>query len=415
MISRRSVAEQWTDIEDGELRILIVGAGIAGVTLAQLLRTQGRHPVLIERSATPDRMIGHDAAGYMLALLPLIDPVIDELGIRDAYRERSVVIDDYAFHSHRGDVLSGGDIGALLSAYGEYRGIARGDLIEVLTTAETPVAFGTTVTAIREDEDVCVDLVTDGVEPAAWTFDLVVIADGLQSRTRDLVDAGDVERFETGWGGWVVWADADDLPGTGTEVWGDGFFLGAYPVKDRLGIFLGGPEEIREGRVARFARKVRGRLTSLSPRLDASLRAVEDAADPYWWPLHDVRSSRWTTGATVLLGDAAAGFLPTAGVGAGMAMESAWVLSETLRTADRTSLPTDLARFEEIARPRVEQAQGNSRSLARLMFRSSTLFAALRSQIVRRLSLRLALRPIIGLLEHRLERPQSSSSTSSSH
>ncbi len=98
-----------------------------------------------------------------------------------------------------------------------------------------------------------------------------------------------------------------------------------------------------------------------------------------------------------------------------MAMESAWVLSETLRTADRTSLPTDLARFEEIARLRVEQAQGNSRSLARLMFRSSTLFAALRSQIVRRLSLRVALRPIIGLLEHRLERPQSPTSTSSSH
>src|SRR5699024_8935368 len=97
------------------------------------------------------------------------------------------------------------------------------------------------------------------------------------------------------------------------------------------------------------------------------------------------RAPRWTTRRTVLLGDAAAGFLPTAGIGAGMAMESAWVLATMLRSllptaeaglvtdvtaarpdqANRVAadeLAATLARYEQEQRPRVETAQDTSRS-----------------------------------------------------
>lgn len=67
--------------------MLVVGAGVAGVTVAQLLRRQGLHPVLVERSA---REAG---SGYMLALMPLVDPVLDALGVREPYRAASVGLD----------------------------------------------------------------------------------------------------------------------------------------------------------------------------------------------------------------------------------------------------------------------------------------------------------------------------------
>lgn len=406
MIIETSAAEQYRDSADDDLRVLIVGGGIAGVTLAQLLRAQGRHPILVERSASAARMTGGDAAGYMLALMPLVDPIIDELGIRDAYRDRSVLLDDFDFRSHRGEVLAAGSIGNLLSEFGEYRGIARGDLIDVLTDADCPVAFGATVTRIDEDGGVRVDLDSRDDEPVRIDADLVVIADGLGSHTRGLVDTGRVERYDTAWGCWVAWTDVDDRPSAGTEVWGDGFFLGVYPVRDRLGVVLGGPDSRLLLGPRRFAAWVRSRLTTITPRVEAALDAVAAADDPYLWPLHDARAARWTTDSTVLLGDAAAGFLPTAGVGAGMAMESAWALSEVLRAATRGSLSDDLRRFEAIARPRVEKAQDNSRALARMMFRTSTAFAAVRSMIVRAVSLRVALRPIIGLLENRMTAAQ---------
>lgn len=49
------------------LRVLVVGAGVAGLTLAQLLRRKGLHATLIERAADSTDV------GYMLALMPLVE------------------------------------------------------------------------------------------------------------------------------------------------------------------------------------------------------------------------------------------------------------------------------------------------------------------------------------------------------
>src|SRR5690606_21588895 len=127
--------------------------------------------------------------------------------------------------------------------------------------------------------------------------------------------------------------------------------------------------------VRAFVDSVRDRLRTVPPRFDAVLRTVVDDPDPYYWSLVDGRAPRWTTSRTVLLGDAAAGFLPTAGLGAGMAIESAWALTRELDGADVAAIPRALAAFERAQRPRVEAAQDASRSLGRLMLRRSRALA----------------------------------------
>ncbi|HWU74880.1 MAG TPA: FAD-dependent monooxygenase, partial [Rhodanobacter sp.] len=102
---------------------------------------------------------------------------------------------------------------------------------------------------------------------------------------------------------------------------------------------------------------------------------------------------------TVLLGDAAAGFLPTAGIGAGMAMESAGVLARRLLAADRAGVAAVLHDYETAQRPRVEAAQDNSRALMKYMFRRSRVLAAARDVAARLVSLKLVLGPIRKLLE----------------
>lgn len=47
MIHDVSVHQQYQLAKKDELKILIVGAGIAGLTAAQMLRKQGNNPVLI--------------------------------------------------------------------------------------------------------------------------------------------------------------------------------------------------------------------------------------------------------------------------------------------------------------------------------------------------------------------------------
>ena len=120
--------------------------------------------------------------------------------------------------------------------------------------------------------------------------------------------------------------------------------------------------------------------------------------DPYWWSLTDCRSDAWSVCRVALLGDAAAGFLPTAGIGAAMAMESAWVLGSLLADAAPDRVPDLLRRYEQAQRPRVEAAQANSRQLARLMFLRSRALTGLRNTVARFVPLRTALRPIVGLL-----------------
>jgi len=387
MITTTPLSAQLDAQHDDRLRVLIAGAGIAGLTLAGLLRRQGLHPVLVER------MPRMRHPGYMLALMPMVDSALRDLGIHDEYLARSAPLARYAFRSHRGRMLRSDDLGALLQIHGDYQGIDRGALIDVLTTDECPVTFDTTIEAVGDD------VVFRSGERAA--FDLVVAADGIHSRTRDLLDVGDVQTLDTGWAGWVTWSsELGDDPALGEELWGDGFFLGAYPVKSRLGVFLGGPVEGLSVGPAAFAARVRDAAPEIGPRLDAALDAVTADPDPYLWPLTDVRAERWidSGGTAVLLGDAAAGFLPTAGIGAGMAMESAWMLGRMLAHADRANLEAVLAQWERVQKPRVEAAQSNSRMLAKLMFRRGAATAWLRETATRFLSVKAVLGPIIRLV-----------------
>lgn len=428
MIIAATVNEQLKHVDSDEPRILIVGAGIAGITLAQLLRGRGMHPTLIDRSADSGRMIGDNRAGYMLALMPMVDPIIEELECREAYLEASVGIDRYIAHAHTGKILRRDHLGDLLADFGDYRGISRSALLDVLTGSDCPIAFGTTVTGLSDD-GATVTLAREGQggqqkghgPEQVLEFDAVVIADGMNSHTRRLVTrelaaiatsdsdgtavAGSgtpspVSTVDTTWGGWVCWAEADDDQGAVDEIWGDGFFLGMYPVKGAVGVFLGCPDTRQPLGPRRFAAEVRSRLTMLTPRIDACLTAVEEAEAPFFWPLRDSRAHRWRHGRAALLGDAAAGFLPTAGIGAGMAMESAGVLADELSAlATGTSAAAALERFEARQRPRVEAAHDNSRSLARMMFDRSRLFAFARDQAFRFISIRSALKPILQLLE----------------
>lgn len=393
MLNPTSVDDQVAQAQRDDLRVLIIGAGVAGVTAAQLLRHQGRHPVLVERN----RDEGHP--GYMLALMPMVDAALAELGVQESYRQASTPLGRYGFHAHTGKAVRTDTMAGILDTYGDYRGISRAELMEVLTSAGGPIAYGTTVTDLQESGQVTIATFSGPDGPSEAEFDLVIVSDGIHSATRRLVFDQMIDTVDTRWGGWVVWADADADMDLGEEFWGAGFFVGVYPVKDRLGVFIGGPTtDLQESGPRAVAADIRRRLTTVSPRLDRSLRALVDDPDPFFWKLSDIRSPQWATDRIVLLGDAAAGFLPTAGIGAGMAMESAWVLAGVLRQATPTQVPTLLRAYEKAQRPRVESAQSNSRGLAYAMFSRSTALAVIREVAMRLISVKVALRPIQQLL-----------------
>ncbi|WP_322865841.1 NAD(P)/FAD-dependent oxidoreductase [Aquicoccus sp. G2-2] len=362
-------------LDGARLRVLIAGAGIAGATLGALLRRRGEPAAIIERHGP------EGDNGYMLGLLPLGGRVLNGLGLKDAYIAASQPMQDYVLHNRKGRVIQRFPLHDIIDRFGLYRGIERGAVLRLLRANAGDIRYGASIQAIAQEDTQTRVTFDDGSEAA---FDLVVLADGVHSHSRGLIltDA-EVTPHETGWGGFVVWTDTAKAEAqTYRELWASGWGMGLYPVKARSGMFLAGrAAEISAMDPFAYADRLLERPLP-APFADA-LRTIDRSAKAVYWPMSDIRSNVWARGRVVLLGDAAAGFLPTAGVGASMAMDSAAALADELARADRDHMAFALSLYEKRQRHRVELAQKNSRQLAKYMFVNTPAMTALRDQFMR--------------------------------
>jgi FAD-dependent urate hydroxylase len=355
------------------MRVLIVGAGISGMTLAALLEHRPINVMLIERAPN------FDHAGYMLGLWPLGYRVLHGLSLYERFAAECIPGNNYEVRDNHGELVRHWSMEPIAERFGPNLSCTRPQLIKLLHNhlGDADLRFGTELEALTQAGQEIEATFSDG---SHGTFDLVVGADGLHSRVRSLV-FGEQPYFHTNWGGWVWWADLVTVPAeTFVEHWGAGRFVGAYPTRDGAGIFAGAPlggDFERPGRGRR--QRVLDRFTGMGSLVDAWLDAMpDDNTELFFWRLSDVRSAEWTRGRVVLLGDAAAAFLPTAGIGASMAMESAAVLAGELSRTDVHFVKRALSLYVKRRRDRVERIQDDSRRLARTMFVKSASIAHIR-------------------------------------
>jgi FAD-dependent urate hydroxylase len=176
------------------MRVLIVGAGIGGLTLATLLRRWDIEPDVIDRAPS------FDHAGYMLVLYPLGSRILHGLGAFGAFVAASEPMDYYAVANGKGEVINRYDLGVISERFGPIRQLSRGELLGVLAASAglPPVRMGVGIAAIEQHGGEVLARTSDG---EARRYDLVVGADGIHSTVRRLV-FGESAIFDTGWGGW---------------------------------------------------------------------------------------------------------------------------------------------------------------------------------------------------------------------
>lgn len=332
-------------------RILIVGGGIAGLSLLAALRRHGIDAELIERNPR------WEPVGGGIAVQPNAMRVLDKLGVGEAVRRAGAVIHRWQFRDHDGDLLCEIALEPLWGEVGAFVGIERSKLHEALKPAEASCRLGIWATSVREENDEVVVKFSDG---SAGCFDLVVGADGIGSAMRQLVTAAATPSY----GEQMVWRSVAPvrLPDPDSiQFWlGDGCFFGLCPVgagtygfanvtRDRF-------HDPLEGRLGRLRRC----FAAFGAPIQAYLEALAHDEQIHCGPIEWLHLERWHRGHVLLIGDAAHASSPMMGQGGSMAMEDALVLAETL--AETRNIKAAIESFGARRQPRVEWVQQQSRA-----------------------------------------------------
>jgi 2-polyprenyl-6-methoxyphenol hydroxylase-like FAD-dependent oxidoreductase len=334
-------------------RVLIVGGGIAGLSLATALHQQGFRADLVERSPTWDTI----GAGIFLHANGV--RMLEALGLGDAVAQAGAVIRQLGFYDQHGEVLYQSDLPALWGNVGPCIGIARSRLQQVLLAgaAAVPCRLGVAVTSLAQNEQQVSVGFSDG---SSGVYDLVVAADGIASRVRQLT----LGSVTPGYTGLMVWRSLVPRSHSSMHVLlGEGCVFGLVPVGDRLtyGFGIAGSPRLHDPPHSRLER-VRSRFGTFGGPVPAYLAALTCDDQVHCGPIEWVELELWYTGRVVLIGDAAHAGPPMMAQGGCMAMEDAVVLAEVLRKAE--SVDAALASYVSRRRPRSDWVQQQSRAWA---------------------------------------------------
>ncbi len=342
-------------------RILIVGGGIAGLSLAMALRRRDVHPEIIERAdAWP-------ASGAGLYLIGAATRALGELGVANEVLDEGAVTRVQTFRDHRGNRLAEVDVQRYWQECGPCLGISRAALHRVLAgrIEGVPIRFGTSVLAIhQEGARVSVEL-TDG---SSKSYDLVVGADGVRSIVRRLT-LGDSEPRFRGQVGWrfIARRTATASPDGWTVYLGAGSAFLLVPIgPDAVYCYADRSAPTREAEASGWnVSRLRERFRHYALPVQEVLEHLGVADQPHRSPIEEAAHEAWGRGRVVLIGDAAHAMSPNMACGAAMALEDSLVLAEIVaQTNDATGVVYELARRRS-ARVRWVWRQTNHRDRLR--------------------------------------------------
>ena len=337
--------------DDTKRRILISGTGIAGPVTAYWLAHHGWEVTMIERA----RSLRLD--GQNIDLTDAARDVVDRMGLMEAIRSRHTGERGMQFVEPDGSVAAEFPVDKEGSMTREIE-ILRGDLVELLVEGlprEVELRFDASIESIE-----AIGKAGDGdAEPVRVRFndsreeeyDLLVVADGMNSHTRRMVFPDRDGEDYLG-----CWASYFTIPrlASDTDWWrwytsSNGIVAFLRP--DNQGTmrasvnFLSEDNDPPRMSLEDKRRRLQDRLRGSGWECDRIADALDDVDDLYLGPLCQIKLQRWSRGRCVLVGDA--GYCPTpyTGMGTTLAVIGGYVLAGELSTAD--NIPAGLQSYEE--------------------------------------------------------------------
>lgn len=346
-------------------RILITGASVAGNTVAWWLGRAGHDVTVAERAS------GFRDGGQNIDLRGVGREVLRRMGLEQTALQQGTGEEGTAWVEEDGTVAA-----QFLTAETGVDGptaemeILRGDLARLIyepASKRATYRFGDSIVGVEQKNDgATVTFASGTVE----RYDLVVVAEGVGSRTRELVFPGENKPR------WMnltiayltVPRRADD-----DRLWRWYNASGGRSVSlrpDRHGTARAmlsvqkPPSDEQNWDTDRQKAWLRQRFADAGWQTDRVLAGMELTDDFYFDVLRQVRMPRWAKDRVVLTGDAAWCATPIAGYGTTLAITGAYVLAQELIRS--TDVHAAVAAYEQTMRPMVEDAQGVPKLAPRL-------------------------------------------------
>jgi 2-polyprenyl-6-methoxyphenol hydroxylase-like FAD-dependent oxidoreductase len=322
--------------------ILIVGGGISGMTLALGLKRAGIDAEIVEINPQWSVLgVGIALGGPALRAFRMV-------GVLDQCVGKGFGYSYFKACDAGGKVtgtvelprLNGPDYPATI---GIMRQALHSALQDAVAAAEVPVRLGVSVASLKQEDDRVSVQFTDG---SSGRYDLVVGADGANSKIRDLAFGPDNKPQYTGQ---VVWRATVSRP---AEVQARYAFFGPRnkagfnPVSEKeMYVFLvqNMPEFVRlsDDQLPEVMREL---LVGYTGPVAAAREEINDPNHIVYRPITShILPAPWHRGRVLLIGDAAHTTTPHMAAGAGIAVEDSVVLLMLLESEE--SLPVALEKF----------------------------------------------------------------------
>lgn len=341
--------------------VVIIGAGIGGLSAAISLRKIGLNVTVCEGNA-------QDApAGTGITQPQNTFKVLQDLGVYEECLKQGIQLDSMHILNTEGQVLLEVSQKFLDKQLPGRNSIWRSSLNEILLS--TALSLGVTVqwdkklkTYEEQDQDVTIYFEDDTI----LKTDLLIGFDGIRSRVRNIMLQREVSSTYLGMGSWRVPIEfpVGTLTTTSYMLLNGNNKVGIFPLTATTGYMF-----ILKPVAADYFDPKQDRYDTVRSMLDPFhwkedfLRSCFQSDTPILFNMirEVVLEEKWYSRRVVIGGDAAHASAPNLAQGAAMAMEDAIVLAEELAKND--SLPQGLSAYYERRYPRASEVQRLSAEL----------------------------------------------------
>jgi 2-polyprenyl-6-methoxyphenol hydroxylase-like FAD-dependent oxidoreductase len=357
------------------MRILIVGAGIAGLALARRLDKLQLEYTLIERTLG----WSNDGAGICLPANAVAG--LEKLGLKNELLAISYAVHQIKYVKPNGTLLSSASLLTPPFNQQPFLALPRAELLNLLRKGmESKVRFGTTLRTIKQlDKGVSVTFNDAQTEQ----FDCVIGADGIHSQVRELAfDNPELEDLQvTNWRFLIDQETADLQP---TYYLGSDSLFMRYPMPDnKIYCYAHILDKKQKWTKKQDKQWLLERFSGFEDKVLAAIQAIPSNDDIIAGRLKSVVSREVYSGSILLIGDALHGCPPALQQGVGMGLEDVHCLADLL--AKYQNVDTVFAHFKQQRLERISWVIDESNRVIRLASKGRTFLGrVIRNFIIRK-------------------------------